>query len=80
MASDWDGVSDKIKSQIETKTDEIARKIVSGNGHTAPGIKTKFIFLMMRAFQKKNDYAPLDKDYWINKGWLGKERPWKRRK
>ncbi len=80
MASDWDGVNDKIKTKIESKTNAIARKIISRNGRAAPGIKTKFIFSMMRAFQKNNDYAPLDKEHWISKNWLGKERPWKRRK
>ncbi len=69
MASDWGGVTDKIKTKIESKTNKIARKIISRNGRAAPGIKTKFIFSMMRAFQKNND-----------KNWLGKERPWKRRK
>jgi multimeric flavodoxin WrbA len=79
MASDWDGVPEKIKAQIETKTTALVRKIVSRNGRAAPGIKTKFIFSMMRTFQKKNDYAPFDKAYWENKGWLGKERPWSHR-
>ncbi len=80
MASDWSGVSDKIKSKIESKTNEIARRITAKNGRATPGLKTKFIFSMMRAFQTKNDYAPLDKEYWINKGWLGKKRPWKHSK
>ena len=78
MASDWGGVPDKIKSQIETKTNEIAHKIIARSGRATPEIKTKLIFSMMRAFQKNNDYAPLDKEYWAGKGWLGKERPWKR--
>lgn len=29
MASDWDGVSDKIKARINAKTDKIAGKILS---------------------------------------------------
>lgn len=79
MASDWNGVSDKTKSQIESKTAAIARKISSKNGRAKPGIKTKFIFSMMRSFQKdkNNDYAPLDKEYWHSKGWLDSKRPWR---
>ncbi|MDR1690173.1 MAG: NAD(P)H-dependent oxidoreductase [Clostridiales bacterium] len=77
MASDWDGISDKTKAEIESKTDKLARKIISKSGRVKPGFKTRFIFEMMRAFQKKNDYAPLDKEYWENKNWLGKSRPWK---
>ena len=80
MAASWDGVSDKVKAQINTKTDKIARKIISKKGRATPGLKTKFMFLMMRKFQKSNDYAPYDKTYWAEKGWLGKARPWKTEK
>ena len=76
MAASWDGVSDKVKTQINRKTDKIAHRIVSKKGKSAPGLKTKLIFMMMRKFQKGNAYAPLDKTYWANKGWLGKKRPW----
>ncbi|NLI39022.1 MAG: NAD(P)H-dependent oxidoreductase [Clostridiaceae bacterium] len=77
MASDWDGVSEKTKAKINAKTNKIAGKILSKKGRAKPGIRTKFIFLMMRAFQKNNDYAPLDKAYWEDKKWLEKERPWR---
>jgi multimeric flavodoxin WrbA len=77
MASDWDGVADKLKSRIDKKTDAVAKKIIAKKGRAAPGIKTRFVFQMMRAFQKGNDYAPLDKAYWEDKGWLQKVRPWK---
>jgi multimeric flavodoxin WrbA len=78
MASDWDGVSDKLKAQIDAKTDRIAGKIVVQKGRAQPGVKMRLLFRMMRAFQKKNNYAPKDKAYWESKGWLSKERPWKR--
>jgi multimeric flavodoxin WrbA len=77
MAKDWDGVSDKLKAHIDAKADRIAHKVISKQGRTKSGIKTKCIFLMVRAFQKNNDYAPLDKSYWADKKWLQKERPWK---
>ena len=77
MASSWDGVSDKTKLQINRKTDKIAHRIVSKKGKSTPGIKTKFIFMMMRKFQKGNTYAPLDTAYWADKGWFGKKRPWR---
>jgi multimeric flavodoxin WrbA len=77
MASDWSGVSDKLKARIDAKTSAIARRIISKKGKAVPGIKTKLFFLMMRSFQKNNDYAPLDKAYWADKKWLQKERPWR---
>jgi len=76
MAASWDGVSDKTKSKINKRTDAVARKIVSKKGRAAPGMRSKFMFSMMRNFQKGNDYATLDRAYWEEKGWLGKGRPW----
>jgi len=76
-AASWDGVNDKIKVQIAARTDKIARKIAAAKGLASPGLKTKFIFSMMRSFQKNNDYAPLDKAHWADNEWLGKARPWK---
>ena len=80
MAASWDGVSDKTKSKIDKRTDKIAHRVISKKGRAATGFKTKFMFSMMRKFQKNNDYAPLDKAYWEHKGWLDKNRPWKTEK
>lgn len=82
MATSWDGVDSKKKAQIAAKTDKIARKITSKKGHATPGIKTRVMFSMLSSFQKSNDLAPfvLDKKYWIDKKWFGKERPWKNTK
>ncbi len=80
-ASDWDEVSEKIIAKIETKTSHTARKIVKtvlADGHATPGVLTKMFFYIMRMGQMANDYLSLDKDYWEDKGWLGKARPWKR--
>ena len=42
------------------------------------GIKTKVMFMMMRMMQKANfGSGEADKKYWEEKGWLGKNRPWK---
>ena len=76
MADSWDGVPGKIKVQITAKTNKIAHKITAKKGRAKPGFKTKFMFTMMRSFQKKNDYALLDKKHWEDRQWLGKKRPW----
>ena len=42
-----------------------------------PGIKTKIMFSLMRMMQIKNwGASPTEKEYWNEKGWLGKSRPW----
>lgn len=78
MVTSWEDVEDKTKKQITAATDKIAHKIISKKGYATSGIKMKFLFSMMRRFMKNNDLATfaLDKKYWTNKKWLGKERPW----
>ena len=41
------------------------------------GIKTRFIFNMMRMMQKSGwGSSPVEKEYWEQNGWLEKKRPW----
>jgi hypothetical protein len=80
VATSWDGVDHKIKNKITTQTDKVAHKILSSKGYATPGIKTRFLFSMLRRYHKNNDlllFAP-DKKYWIDNKWLEKERPRKR--
>lgn len=74
-AMSWDEV--KKKEQISAKADKIACKIVASSGRARPGLKLRFMFLMMRQMHKNNNWAPLDKKHWDDNGWLGKARPWK---
>lgn len=42
------------------------------------GFKTKFMFGIMRMMQLKNwSASPVEKEYWKEQGWLGKQRSWK---
>ena len=75
-AVDWDSVSDKKKKAIEKATSRIAGKVQRNFGHVKPGIKTKGFFFIMRLMQK-NGFNPKDAEYWKEKGWTGKVRPWK---
>ena len=43
-----------------------------------PGIKTRLLFYIMRRMHQKG-MNPLDQAYWKEKGWLDKERPWKKK-
>ena len=74
-ATSWDGASPKVKAQIGRKVSAIADKIKGRVGRVKPGMKTRAFFSIMRMMQK-NGWNPADQDYWRDKGWLGKNRPW----
>ena len=75
-AVSWDGVQDKAKARIDKKTSALAAKIIRKHGHVKPSFKTKIFFNIMRIMQK-NGFNKADEDYWKEKGWTGKKRPWK---
>lgn len=76
QATSWDGVSAKIKAKVERKIAAIANQIMKRNGKVKPSVKTKLFFAVMRMMQKSG-WNQADQAYWQEKGWLGKERPWK---
>ena len=78
QAMNWESVKPKTKQKIEKATAKLAKKL----GKNAPprvGLKTRFMFFMMAGMQKANfNASPIEKQYWQERGWLGKARPWKR--
>ena len=76
QAMNWDGVAAKKKAKITSDMHKLANKIV--NSKVKVGIKTRFLFMMMRMMQLKGmGSSEEDKQYWESRGWLGKARPWK---
>lgn len=75
-ATNWNGVSQKKKDAIDRATSNIAKKLIKKSGKVKPGIKTKGMFMIMRLAQKKG-FTPQDAEYWREKGWTSKKRPWK---
>ena len=75
-ATDWDSVSPKSRATVEKKAASIAKAIQKRCGSVKPGLKTKAFFHIMRMLQK-DGWNEADKQYWYDKGWIGKERPWK---
>lgn len=73
----WDRVSDKIKYHIEKKTTTLARIIQKKDGNVKPSIKARAFFSIMRLVQK-NGWNEADTNYWHEKGWTDKKRPWKK--
>ena len=77
QAMNWAGVSDKKKIKIEKDTSKIAAKVLKRK-KVKVGIKTKAFFMVMRMMQKNSmGSSKEEREYWEQKGWLGKERPWK---
>ncbi|MDO4276314.1 MAG: NAD(P)H-dependent oxidoreductase [Eubacteriales bacterium] len=75
-AVSWAGINEKIKKRIDKKTTTMAQKITQNHGHVTPSVKAKAFFNIMRLVQK-NGWNEADKNYWVEKGWTGKKRPWK---
>lgn len=73
----WDGVSVKTRRKINRNVKRISGKISKSLHKTTPSIKVKFLFYMMRFVNKHFAFNKVDHEYWLNKGWLNKARPWK---
>ncbi|MDY2593746.1 MAG: NADPH-dependent oxidoreductase, partial [Oliverpabstia sp.] len=77
QAMNWDGVRISKKEKIDKDTSRIAARL-SRREKPHVGIKTRFIFHMMRMMQKSGwGSSPVEKVYWYKNVWLGKKRPWK---
>ncbi len=76
QAVEWNGVPKKIRQKIDKDTDAMAARIKAGYGHIKPGIKTRALFFVMHLAQRKG-ICETDVKYWKEKGWTGKDRPWK---
>ena len=75
-ATNYEMISPKLKHKIDVKTTKIAKKIIKNNGKVKPGFKTKGFFSIMRMLQK-DGWNTADVEYWKEKGWDKKKRPWK---
>ena len=75
-ATDFEHIADTRKKRIRRKADRIVRRIKKNEKRAKPGIKAKLIFSFMRIGQKKNDWNPVDKEYWQRNGWLDNSRPY----
>lgn len=74
-ANAWDGVSEEKRRKIDAATTKLANEIVRRHGKVKPGLKTRAIFLAMRKMQQ-NGYNPREVEYWTERGWTERERPW----
>ena len=76
QAMNWEQVSQKKKTKINADIVKLAGKIQKAKIHV--GIKTRFMFYMMRMMQMNHmGSSEIEKEYWKKNGWLDKKRPWK---
>lgn len=73
----WERVKDDKKLAYDKRLSALARKIAKKQGWVKPSVKTKAIFNVMGMMQR-NGFNPADAEYWKEKGWTGKKRPWKK--
>ena len=74
--SGWDQVKPELREKINKDMASLAKKLKTSKAHA--GIKTRFMFSMMRMMQNKGMGAgEEERKYWQDMGWLGKARPWK---
>lgn len=77
-AGKYSEVNDKMREEIEQQVNRLVRKIEQGSRRVKPRLKVKALFYFMRMMNKTWAPNPVDVSYWKEKGWLDKERPWKR--
>lgn len=76
QAMNWEQVSGEKKEKINVDIAKLAGTIQKANIHV--GMKTKFMFNIMRMMQMKGwGSGESEKEYWEKNGWLDKRRPWK---
>ncbi|MBE6052986.1 MAG: NAD(P)H-dependent oxidoreductase [Clostridium sartagoforme] len=79
QAMSWDGVKDKTTQKIYKDMECLAKRL-SAKKAPLVGIRTKAMFNLMRMMQNMNmGSGPDERRYWEDMGWLGKDRPWKKK-
>jgi len=74
-AINWQGVSDKIKSEIKNDSFKLAEKIKKAMRKSSPSLKVKAWYYGMRFVNKKFPFNEIDRAYWDEQGLL-KKKPW----
>ena len=76
QAMNWEQVSHEKKQKINADIAKLAKTVQHAKIHV--GIKTRFMFHIMRMMQIKDlGSGESEKEYWKKNGWLDKKRPWK---
>lgn len=69
-AFSWDEVKPDKKATITKKVKKLAKKISKNAGKVRPGVKSRFMFSMMRSMQKNSAWNPTDHKHWEDNSWI----------
>ncbi len=69
-AMGWHEVEDKRKAKADKAIEKLARTIVNRVGCVTPGIKTRFMFFIMKQMQKGKGYNMVGVKHWRENGWI----------
>ena len=70
-AMGWDDVKEDRKTKLRKKVKKLSQKIIKRLNKVKPGIRSRFIFNMMRTMQRgKNSWNPVDRKHWEECGWI----------
>lgn len=69
-------LSEKVLSKIEKKTTSLSKKIKKRAHKVGMSLSTRLMFFVMHIVQR-NGFNETDKNYWAEKEWTKKKRPWK---
>lgn len=73
-------LSDRKRADIDRKCRRIASDIRSKEGRSPFSLHQRLMFAIFRSMQSgKAAWNETDRVWWERQGWLGKERPWKKR-
>ena len=75
MEINWDRLPPKLKQKIARQADRTAAKL--RRNAAGPGLKAKLLFYCMRLAQKYIWKDSPDRKWWLEHGWLDRERPWR---
>ena len=69
-AMSWEEVKAEKKSKITKVVKKTAGKIKRKIRKVKPGIKSRFMFQIMRSMQKNSTWNPVDRKHWEENGWI----------
>ncbi|BAK97546.1 hypothetical protein OBV_03480 [Oscillibacter valericigenes Sjm18-20] len=72
-----DQIPEKILRRIHRETDVTAEKIHRNAGRSGVSVQGRFWFYTIRFAHKHFKRSEPDYSYWEQRGWHGKQRPWK---
>lgn len=73
-APSFEAIDEKRKQKILRNISHLSKKITKSVS-ASPGLKTRFLFWMMKGMQSANNWNKLDKKHWEDRGWLQGNKP-----